>query len=107
MMSIAGLSLSAMFTGCSSGRDAEDMTNVVYNEEGKAGVKPEFVLSLPRKVVGGTRMEGGIVQYLGTSDQFRGIDNIRLIPFSDAQGLCRSVRARRNQEFPVLWKGRR
>ena len=83
MMSIAGLSLSAMFTACSSGRDAEDITNVVYNEEGKAGVKPEFVLSLPRKVVGGTRMEGGIVQYLGTSDQFRGIDHIRLIPFSD------------------------
>ena len=82
VMSIAGLSLSAMFTGCSSGRDAEDMTNVVYNEEGKAGVRPEFVISLPRNVVGGTRMEGDIVQNLGTSDQFRGIDNIHLIPFS-------------------------
>lgn len=78
MMSIA---LSAMFTACSSGSDAEDMTNVVYNEEGKAGVMPEFVISLPRSVVGGTRMEGDIVQNLGTSDQFRGIDNIRLIPF--------------------------
>ena len=82
MMSIAGLSLSVMFTGCSSGRDAEDISNVVYNEEGKAGVKPEFVISLPRNVVGGTRMEGNIVQNLGTSEQFRGIDNIRLIPFS-------------------------
>ena len=83
MMSIAGLSLSVMFTGCSSGRDAEDISNVVYNEEGKAGVKPEFVISLPRNVVGGTRMEGSnIVQNLGTSEQFRGIDNIRLIPFS-------------------------
>ena len=84
MMSIAGLSLSAMFTACSSGSDAEDMTNVVYNEEGKAGVMPEFVISLPRNVVGGTRMEGNIVQNLGTSDQFRGIDNIRLIPFTAA-----------------------
>ena len=81
MMSIAGLSLSAMFTACSSGRDAEEATNVVYNEEGKAGVRPEFVISLPRNVVGGTRMEGDIVQNLGTSDQFRGIDNIHLIPF--------------------------
>ena len=68
MMSIVGLSLSAMFTACSSGRDAEEATNVVYNEEGKAGVRPEF--------------EGDIVQNLGTSDQFRGIDNIHLIPFS-------------------------
>lgn len=82
VMSIAGLSLSAMFTACSSGRDAEEATNVVYNEEGKAGVRPEFVISLPRNVVGGTRMEGDIVQNLGTSDQFRGIDNIHLIPFS-------------------------
>ena len=82
VMSIVGLSLSAMFTACSSGRDAEEATNVVYNEEGKAGVRPEFVISLPRNVVGGTRMEGSIVQNLGTSDQFRGIDNIHLIPFS-------------------------
>ena len=84
VMSIAGLALSAMFTACSSSSDAEDMTNVVYNEEGKAGVMPEFVISLPRNVVGGTRMEGNIVQNLGTSDQFRGIDNIRLIPFTAA-----------------------
>ena len=82
VMMIAGLSFPAMFTACSSGRDAEDISNVVYNEEGKAGVKPEFVISLPRNVVGGTRMEGSIVQNLGTSEQFRGIDNIRLIPFS-------------------------
>ena len=85
-MSIVGLSLSAMFTACSSGHDVEDTTNVVYNEEGKAGVMPEFVISLPRNVVGGTRMEGGIVQNLGTSDQFRGIDHIRLIPFSGVPG---------------------
>ena len=84
VMSIAGLALSAMFTACSSSSDAEDMTNVVYNEEGKAGVMPEFVISLPRNVVGGTRMGGDIVQNFGTSDQFRGIDNIRLIPFTAA-----------------------
>lgn len=84
MMSIAGLSLSAMLSACSSGSDAEDMTNVVYNEEGQAGVLPEFVISIPRNVVGGTRMENNITQNLGTSDQFRGIDNIRLVPFSAA-----------------------
>ena len=82
MMSIAGLSLSAMFTACSSSSDAEVNNNVIYNEEGKAGVMPEFVISLPRNVVGSTRMENDITQNLGTSDQFRGIDNIRLIPFS-------------------------
>ena len=82
MMSIAGLSLSAMFTACSSSSDAEVNTNVIYNEEGKAGVMPEFVISLPRNVVGSTRMGDDITQNLGTSDQFRGIDNIRLIPFS-------------------------
>ena len=81
-MMIAGLSFPAMFTACSSGRDAEDISNVVYNEEGKAGVKPEFVISLPRNVVGTTRQENDIVQISGTSEQFRGIDHIRLIPFS-------------------------
>ena len=86
MMSIAGLSLSAMFTACSSGSDAEDMTNVVYNEEGKAGVMPEFVISLPRNVVGSTRMGDDITQNPGNSDQFRGIDNIRLIPFTAVPG---------------------
>ena len=69
-MMIAGLSFPAMFTACSSGRDAEDISNVVYNEEGKAGVKPEFVISLPRNVVGTTRQENDIVQISGTSEQF-------------------------------------
>ena len=43
MMSIAGLTLSAMFTACSSANDVEESPNVVYNEEGKEGVMPEFV----------------------------------------------------------------
>jgi hypothetical protein len=37
-------------------------------------------------VVGGTRQENNIVQNLGISDQFRGIDNIRLIPFTAVPG---------------------
>lgn len=86
VMSIVGLMGGAMFCACSSGSDTVDNGNVVYNEEGKAGVKPEFVLSLPRNVVGGTRMEGDIVQNLESSGQFRGIDNIRLIPFSGVPG---------------------
>lgn len=84
VMSIVGLLISAMFSACSSGSDAEDLTNVVYNEDGQAGVLPEFVISIPRNVVGGTRMENDITQNNGTSAQFRGIDNIRLIPFAAA-----------------------
>lgn len=80
-MTVVGLAAAAMLTACSSG-STEDLSNVVYDEEGKAGVMPEFVISIPRTIVAGTRMENDITQNLGTSDQFRGIDNIRLIPFS-------------------------
>ena len=81
-MSIVGLMGAAVFTACSSGNDLEDASNVVYDQHGNEGVKPEFVISLPRNVVGTTRQENDITQSSGTSDQFRGIDNIRLIPFS-------------------------
>ena len=86
MMSIVSLSGATIFTACSSGSDSIDRSNVVFDENGKEGVKPEFVISLPRNVVGGTRQENNIVQNLGISDQFRGIDNIRLIPFTAVPG---------------------
>ena len=83
MWSIVGLMGTTMFTACSSGNDVEDSpSNVVYDQNGKEGVKPEFVISLPRNVVGSTRQENDITQSSGTSEQFRGIDNIHLIPFS-------------------------
>ena len=53
MWSIVGLMGTTMFTACSSGNDVEDSpSNVVYDQNGKEGVKPEFVISLPRNVVG-------------------------------------------------------
>ena len=86
VVSIVSLSGATIFTACSSGSDSIDRSNVVFDENGKEGVKPEFVISLPRNVVGGTRQENNIVQNLGISDQFRGIDNIRLIPFTAVPG---------------------
>lgn len=74
--------VSVGFTACSSDALVEDMSNVVLDENGQACVKPEFVFSLPRTVVS-TRMANGITQNLGTAAQFRGIDNIRLISFSE------------------------
>jgi len=79
-----GIALTGMagFTACSSS-DIEENANVVFDDSGKAGVKSEFVISIPRTVVGSTRMENNVTQNEGSVLQFRGIDNIRLIPFAD------------------------
>ena len=77
MMAIA-LTGTTAFTACTS----EENENLVYDDNGHAGVKSEFVISIPRSVVGITRMTSVETQSEGTYDQFRGIDNIRLIPFS-------------------------
>lgn len=69
------------FTACSSNDIGEDEKNVVIDEKGNVGVKSEFVISIPRTVVGTTRMGNNITQNMGSVDQFRGLDNIRLIPF--------------------------
>ena len=74
---ISTISLSS----CSSS-DVEDNSQVVYDPEGNAGVKPEFVISIPRSVVGSTRMSNDVTQNEGTSEQFRGLDNIHMIPFA-------------------------
>lgn len=79
LMSLAGL------TACSSSSEVEKVENpnVVYDDQGNAGVKPEFVISFPRSVVSSkTRMGNGETQSGGTYDQFRGMDHIRLIPFN-------------------------
>ena len=82
MWSIVGLMGAAMFTACSSGNDVEESSYIVYDQNGNEGVKPEFVISLPRNVVGMTRQENDITQSEGTSAQFRGIDKIHLIAFT-------------------------
>ena len=79
MMAIA-LTGTVGITSCSSEKIDE---NVVYDSNGNAGVKSEFVISIPRSVVRATRMSDDITQSAGTVGQFRGIDNIRLISFSE------------------------
>lgn len=68
-------------TACSSGDDLVDNGRVVYDDQGNAGVKSEFVISVPRSVIGKTRMSSDDTQSKGTPEQFRGLDHIRLIPF--------------------------
>ena len=76
--------IALMMTGClaliSCATDNDEPSNVVVDENGVHGVKPEFVISIPRTVVS-TRMDNNITQNLGVVSQFRGLDNIRLIPF--------------------------
>lgn len=77
LMSLAGLS------ACSSSNDVNEVNNpnVEIDNQGNAGVRPEFVMSFPRSVVNGTRMSDDVTQKGGTTAQFRGMDHIRLIAF--------------------------
>lgn len=80
LMSLAGL------TACSSSQDVDvlDNPNVELDNEGNAGVRPEFVISLPRSVVSSkTRMSDTETQSTGSVDDFRGMDHIRLIAFGE------------------------
>ncbi|MBQ8676590.1 MAG: hypothetical protein IJ528_10305 [Bacteroidaceae bacterium] len=69
----------ASFTACSS--DDALNPNVIIDENGNAGVKSEFVLSIPRSVIS-TRMGADVVQAQGNSGTFRGMDKIRIVPFT-------------------------
>ena len=85
VMACMAVALAGMvFTGCSS--DEIENNNVVYDENGKAGVKPEFVISIPRTVIA-TRMSNDVTQNKGLAAQFRGMDNIRLLSFAAAPTL--------------------
>ena len=72
---------SAALTACSSDNEDTFGSQVVVTDDGTVGVKPEFVVSIPRSVVN-TRMSGDVTQSAGTVAQFRGIDDILLIPFA-------------------------
>ena len=76
---LLGIALTGTFglTACSS---SDDATATTPDNGLRTDVKPEFVISLPRTVVG-TRMSDGVAQSNGTISQFRGMDNISLIPF--------------------------
>lgn len=69
----------ASFSACSS--DDALNPNVIIDENGNAGVKSEFVLSIPRTVIS-TRMSADVVQAQGNSGTFRGMDKIRIVPFT-------------------------
>lgn len=69
----------ASFSACSS--DDALNPNVIIDENGNAGVKSEFVLSIPRSVIS-TRMGADVVQAQGSSSSFRGMDKIRIVPFT-------------------------
>lgn len=79
LMSLAGL------TACSSSNDMDEVNNpnVEYDNQGNAGVRPEFVISFPRSVVSSTRMSDAVTQKGGTTAEFRGMDHIRLIAFGE------------------------
>ncbi len=79
LMTAIALTGTTAFTACSSNDFEEE--RIVYDDNGTAGVKSEFVISIPRKVLSITRMSDYVTQKSGDVDGFRGIDNIRLIPF--------------------------
>lgn len=68
------------FTACSSGDDVADVPNPNPNPTyGGESVKTQFTISLPENI-SKMRMASEQVQY--TSNDFRGIDNIKLVPFT-------------------------
>ncbi len=77
----AAIALAGVIGLASCSSKDEVPANVVYDNNGTAGVKPEFVISIPRTVIA-TRMTGDVTQNNGNVAQFRGLDNIRLISFA-------------------------
>ena len=70
----------ATMVSCSSDDSVAADVNPTYDGN---SVKTEFTISLPGNVVG-TRMSAAVTQEAQTLAAFRGMDNIKLIPFSSA-----------------------
>lgn len=83
MMSAIALTSAVSFTACSSD-DAVVENTPTYNGE---SVKTQFTISFPQNVAKSTRMTGDVVQAAQTIAKFRGMDNIKLIPFGINQVL--------------------
>ena len=77
----AAIALAGVIGLASCSSKDEVPANVVYDNNGTAGVKPEFVISIPRTVIA-TRMTGDVTQNNGNVEQFRGLCNIRLSSFA-------------------------
>lgn len=71
----------AMFTSCSN---EDDMGNVNPTYDGES-VKTQFAINIPAAGKADTRLADNIVQSDGATD-FRGMENIKLIPFTGAPG---------------------
>lgn len=80
LMGAIALTGTAGFTACSS--------DDVLGENGPSissgeTVKTQFTISVPNAGTAGTRLTDGIVQSNGQTSSFRGISNIRLVPFKN------------------------
>lgn len=84
MMSAIALTGAIGFTACSSD-DAVVENNPTYNGE---SVKTQFTISFPQNVAKSTRMTGDVVQVAQSIETFRGMDNIKLIPFGINQTIA-------------------
>lgn len=72
------------FTACSSDDDiTSGQPNPTFDGE---AVKTQFAINIPNAGRAGSRLTEGIVQGAGTIEQFRGISNIRLVPFKNVTG---------------------
>lgn len=79
LMGAALVAGTAMFTACSSDEVVQENVNPTYNGE---SVKTQFAINIPVAKNANKRLSQDIVQ--GQADPtFRGMDNIKLIPFSD------------------------
>lgn len=70
------------FTACSSDDDITSGQNPTFDGE---SVKTQFAINIPN-AGSSTRLTDDIVQSDGTTTQFRGMSNIRLVPFKNLTG---------------------
>lgn len=66
------------FTACSSEDDLTAQQNPTFDGE---SVKTQFAISIPGASKNGTRLSEDVTQGQGASSNFRGMTNIRLVPF--------------------------
>lgn len=78
LMSAIALTSAVGFTACSSSDEATADVNPTIDGE---SVKTQFTISFPQNVAAGTRQSAATVQNAQDIASFRGMDNIKLIPF--------------------------
>lgn len=78
-MGAIALTGTAGFTACSQDDALTDATPSISGET----VKTQFTISVPNAGTAGTRLTDDIVQSDGQASSFRGISNIRLVPFKN------------------------